>query len=56
MTTEFSFLSEAELYHVYQSTWQPITGEVLQVDREVVGLFFLVLASAICRATSACAS
>ena len=55
MTTEFLFLSAAELYRVYQSTWQPITGEVLQVDREVVGLF-LVLASEICHATSACAT
>ena len=35
MTAEFSFLSAVRGHHVYKSTWQPIIGEQLHIDREV---------------------
>ena len=35
MMAVFSFFSAVRGHHVYQSTWQPIIGEQLQVDREV---------------------
>ena len=33
-SSEFCFSSVIRGYHVYKSTWQPFTGEQLQIERE----------------------
>ena len=48
MMAVFSFFSAVRGHHVYQSTWKPIIGEQLQVDREVGNPFAILHAQLAC--------